>query len=86
MSKDTAYVVVEAYTSVHHAHLAKSVLDGAGIECEIADEHVVSMDWMLSNAVGGVKLLVSADRLDEAQALLKTAATIPPEDANDGAN
>lgn len=63
-------VVVAAFTNVHEAHLAQSMLEAAGFEVMIADEHVVSMDWMLSNAIGGVKVLVPEDRLEEAKALL----------------
>jgi uncharacterized protein (DUF1810 family) len=68
MSSDWA--VAAAFTNVHQAHLAQSVLEGAGIEAQLADEHTVSMDWMLSNAIGGVKVMVREDRVDEAKALL----------------
>lgn len=70
------FVVVRAFTNVHEAHFAKSVLEAAGIEVVIADEHVISMDWFYSNAVGGVKLLVPPDRVAEARQLLTTEATI----------
>jgi hypothetical protein len=65
-------VVAAAFTSVLEAHLARSVLEAAGIEAWIADEHTVSMDWTYSNAIGGVKVLVPEDRLPEAQSLLSS--------------
>jgi len=55
MSEEPRLVVAAAFTSVHEAHLAMSVLEAAGIETAIADEHLVSMTWTYSNAVGGVK-------------------------------
>lgn len=67
-------VVVGAFTSVHQAELARSVLEAAGIETVLADEHVVSMHWMYSNAIGGVKVLVSEERLDEARTVLESRA------------
>ncbi len=82
MDTEPGPVVARTFTSVHEAHLAKSVLEAAGIEVALADEHVVSMNWTYSNAVGGVKALVPAHRLDEAQSLLDTGAVI--EDPQDG--
>lgn len=55
MSDEPRLVVAAAFTNVHEAHLARSVLEAAGIEATIADEHLVSMTWTYSNAVGGVK-------------------------------
>jgi hypothetical protein len=80
MSDEPGLVVAAAFTSVHEAHLAMSVLDAAGIEARTADEHLVSMTWTYSNAVGGVKVLVPADRLEEARSLLESGAIVdlPP--------
>lgn len=69
-------VAIAAFTNVHEALLAKSVLESAGIDATIADEHVVSMAWMYSNAVGGVKVLVPEDRAEEAASLLNSGVSI----------
>jgi hypothetical protein len=63
-------VVVSAFTSVHEAHLARSVLQAAGIEATVADEHLVSMYWLYSNAIGGVKVLVPEAQAQHAKDLL----------------
>jgi hypothetical protein len=63
-------VVVGAFTSVHEAHLAWSVLQAAGIEARVADEHLVSMYWLYSNAIGGVKVLVPEAQAEEARHVL----------------
>jgi ribosomal protein L37E len=85
MSEEPRPVVAAAFTSVHEAHLAMSVLEAAGIETSIADEHLVSMTWTYSNAVGGVKVLVPADRLEEARSLLESGAIVdlPPQSSPD---
>ena len=85
MSDEPSLVVAAAFTSVHEAHLAKSVLDAAGIEATIADEHLMSMTWLDSNAVGGVKVVVPEDRLEEARSVLGSGAIVavpPPNDAD----
>jgi hypothetical protein len=38
------------------------------------DEHIVSMMWLYSNVVGGVKALVPDERSEEAESLLTTHA------------
>lgn len=87
MSDEPRLVVAAAFTNVHEAHLARSVLEAAGIEATIADEHLVSMTWTYSNAVGGVKVLVPGDRLDEARSVLASGAIVdlppPIEDGDD---
>jgi Putative prokaryotic signal transducing protein len=90
MNGQPRFVVAAAFTSVHEAHLARSVLEAAGIETTIADEHLVSMTWTYSNAVGGVKVLVPDDRLEEARSLLEsnaiTAVVSPTADLGDEAD
>ena len=56
--------------------MAVSVLDAAGIAASVADEHLVSMAWTYSNAIGGVKVLVPEEHVGEAKALLETDAEI----------
>jgi hypothetical protein len=68
------FVVAAAFTSVHEAHLARSALEAAGIDAHVADEHTVSMNWVMSNAIGGVKVLVPDDRLEEARTILSVEA------------
>jgi hypothetical protein len=72
-------VVVSAFTSVHEAHLAQSVLQAAGIEATVADEHLVSMYWLYSNAIGGVKVLVPEAQAQDARDVL--ASCIDPLEA-----
>ena len=76
MNDEPRLLIAATFTSVHEAQFAKSVLEAAGIEATLADEHVVSMTWTYSNAVGGVKLLVHEDRLDEAMSVLEQGAVI----------
>jgi hypothetical protein len=63
------------------AFVEKSVLDAAGIACFLQDDNVVRMDWLWSNAMGGIKLLVRAKEAEEAEKILsQTPASQPDRD------
>jgi hypothetical protein len=53
------------------AELAKNVLIAAGIQAVLADAEIVAMDWLLANAVGGIKLQVRPEDAERAAAVLE---------------
>ena len=63
-------VTIRKFRDLPEALLAKGSLDSAGIECALADDNMIRMDWFYSNAIGGVKLLVNAGDAAEAEQLL----------------
>jgi len=63
-------VVLRRYRDMPAAFVAKSVLDNAGIECFLQDDNVVRMDWLWSNAMGGIKLWVREKDARDAEELL----------------
>ncbi len=62
--------VIAQYSKPEEAYLALSVLEHNGIEAEIRDANIISVNWFYSNAVGGVKLAVPDDELENAKAIL----------------
>lgn len=66
-------VMVGRYRDLSTALLAKSVLESAGIESFLADDSVIRLDWLISNALGGIKLLVRDDDASAARELLETS-------------
>jgi hypothetical protein len=52
------------------AELARNALTVAGIQAVIADSEIVAMDWLISNAVGGVKVQVWEEDAERAAAVL----------------
>ena len=46
--------------------MVRTRLEHEGIECFINDEHLVSVNWLLSNAVGGVRLKVKREDAERA--------------------
>ena len=63
-------VVLRAFRDVPEALLAKGMLEASGIECFLADENMVRMDWFISNLLGGVKLLVAPIDFSRASRIL----------------
>ena len=56
MSDD--FITVATFSQPHDAYLAKAKLESEGITCFVADEYFVTVNWLFSNAIGGVKLQV----------------------------
>ena len=64
------WVVAETYSFPYEAQIAKTQLEAAEIPARIENEHTINMDWLYSNALGGVRLLVPESYEEEAKALL----------------
>ena len=67
-------VRIASFREAHFAHAARALLESAGLEARLADEHLIGNNWLYSNGLGGVKLLVPAANQEEARALLESAA------------
>jgi hypothetical protein len=62
--------VLRVYRDMTDALTDRMVLEGAGIECYLFDENMVRLDWLWSNLLGGVKLVVRKEDVEEAERLL----------------
>lgn len=51
-------VTVRTFDNYFTANITLTKLHAAGVECYLKDEYTVTMDPMLSNAIGGIKLVV----------------------------
>jgi hypothetical protein len=63
-------VTVATFDFLPDAEIAKGRLLAEGIQCRLADQHLVQTDWLYSIAVGGIKLQVAAKDVDQARAAL----------------
>jgi tetratricopeptide (TPR) repeat protein len=69
-------VTVAAFSYPIQAYLARTMLEWEGIQAFVADEHVVTANWLYSNLVGGVKLQVEeSDRAAAVEILEQEAAS-----------
>jgi len=63
-------VVIRRFENPPQAYLVHGRLVAEGIEGYVEDEHYVGVDWLMSNAVGGVKLVVARDDAEPAAEVL----------------
>jgi Putative prokaryotic signal transducing protein len=63
-------VTIRQFRDLPEALLAKGSLESSGIECFLADDNLVRLDWFISNFIGGIKLNVRAADAVNAQKLL----------------
>ena len=64
-------VVVATFLDPVQAHVVRSQLEGAGIRAAVDGEHHVTANWLISNAIGGVKLLVHERDAESARRILE---------------
>jgi hypothetical protein len=63
-------VTVAVFDNPVQANLVKNALTDEGIQARLVDEHSVGMNWMLTNAIGGIKLVVRGDDYRDAMKIL----------------
>lgn len=64
------YISIRAYDNYINANVERALLEGAGINCHIKDEFTVTIDPLLSPALGGMKLMVEEKNVTKALNLL----------------
>jgi len=63
-------VTLRKFRDMPEALLAKGSLDSTGIECWLADDNMVRLDWFYSNFLGGIKLQVKQEDAEVANEIL----------------
>ena len=67
-------VTVGSYIDPIQAHIASGRLESEGIPVVVADEHYIWANWMLSNALGGVKVQVPSSYAEKSRQILSDLA------------
>lgn len=78
------YIILTVFEYSTEAHLVKSKLESEGIRTMLMDEKTIDSDPLLSQAIGGVKLLVHKEDLEEAMQIYNAVRTYEKdEEGND---
>ncbi len=64
------FLPLQVFSNYVDAHIAMGRLSEEGIDCWLKDENMVTLDPLLTNAIGGIKLMVATDQFETAQTLL----------------
>ena len=64
-------VTLKTFDNYFTANILLTKMQDAGIKCYLFDENTVTLDPILSSAIGGIKLVVKKDDAAEAIELLK---------------
>jgi len=82
-----AVSVAARFGTIGEAEGARSALDAAGIDAALADDQIITVNWLYSNAVRGIKILVPQKDAEAAAAVLSEVASshlTVPEDGVSG--
>src|SRR5687768_15131484 len=61
---------IAVYDNYIDAHIAMGQLEESGIRCWLKDENTVTMDPILTQAIGGIKLMVAEEDVADGRELL----------------
>ncbi len=74
------FVILTSFTEPSQMAIARSLLESQGIECQTVDEFTVQTYNFISNAIGGIKILVHQSDLQVAKDLLVEAGFMTGEE------
>lgn len=69
------WIIIQTFINTQDAYMARSLLEAGGIETLMQDE-LTAQTGYYSNAIGGVKLLIREDQLQEGLRVLEEAGYI----------
>lgn len=64
-------ITVGTFSKPEEAHLLRMRLEAGGVAAFIQDENMVQMDWLYSNAIGGVRVQIAEEDVDAAKEILQ---------------
>ena len=70
------FVILETFDNYIDASLMLGRLEEAGINCWLKDEQTATLNPILTNAIGGIKLMVAEDDISEATEILNALKEI----------
>ncbi len=64
-------ITIATFSKPEEAHLLRMRLEAGGIPAFVQDENLVQMDWLYSNAIGGVRVQIAEEDIPKAKELLE---------------
>lgn len=73
LNLSSMFVLLCSFDNYIPAHIALGRLKEEYINCYLKDEYSVTIDPFLSNAIGGIKLMVAETQLEKAREILQNS-------------
>lgn len=70
MSITMKFILLTSFDNYISAHIALGRLKEEFVNCYLQDEYTVTIDPLLSNAIGGIKLMVAETQVERALEIL----------------
>ena len=77
---DEPRVILETFRDLAPANIARGLLVARGIDATLQGDALIGIAWHLSNAVGGIKLLVPETQAADAKLVLASAQIRRPDE------
>jgi hypothetical protein len=69
---ENSLITVATYSFPYEAEISRATLESNGIMAFVADAHTINMQWLYSNAMGGVRVQVQRKNFEAARLILNT--------------
>jgi DNA-directed RNA polymerase subunit RPC12/RpoP len=76
-------VTLKVFDNAIDAHLLKTRLESEGINCYLLDENMVTLNPLYNISVGGIKLRIHKDDLEDAAAIVREIEDSPNKDESE---
>lgn len=70
-------ITIARFSTPEEAHLFRLRLASGGVEAFILDEYMIQMDWLISNAIGGVRVQIAEEDLELSKQILQNLPDEP---------
>jgi hypothetical protein len=74
-------ITLASFSKPEEAHLFRMRLEAVGIPAFVQDEHMIQLDWLYSNAIGGVRVQVGEGDFEDAREFLASDTPQPTPEA-----
>ena len=64
------WVIVDGFIDAIHADIVRGRLEAEGVPAILANRHLVTADWMVSQALGGVRIMVPSEHVAQARDII----------------
>lgn len=68
---NTGMITIARFSKPEDAHLLRMRLEAGDVPAYLQDENIIQMDWLYSNAVGGVRVQIAEEDLERAKEILE---------------